>query len=294
LKLKGFIYAIVSAVFFGTAGIFVKEGSTINFGPVDLLILQYIIATVILTLICIIKYRSQIKLSNELLKKLLIQSIFGNTLMSICFYSTFKYLDVSVGTMLLYIYPALVALYSFLFLEEKISRTKVFSIVGTFFGSILVLNIFSGSVNTVTITGIILGILSAVFYAFMNIYSAKIVEDVPPIVVTFYTNIFSLVALIVANIGFLYKLPTISSSEVIHSGLLAVFCEIVPLTLLFAAIKHIGAVTTSIISTIELPAATILSFIFLGERLEILQIVGIFIVVYSIIKLKKESSEVQM
>jgi drug/metabolite transporter (DMT)-like permease len=291
MKLKGFIYAIISAVFFGSAGIFIKSGYTNNFSPVDLLMLQYIIATFILFPICLLKYKSSLKLSKEMLKKLVIQGVVGNTFMTVFFYSSFKYLDVAIATMLLYMYPALVAAASFIFMGQKISRIKIAAITGTFIGSLLVLNIFSNSFNLLTVKGIVFGLLAAVFYAFMNIYAEKIVEDVPSPVITFYTTIFSLIVLFIINFSFVTKLSGITQGSIINAGLLAFFCEIIPLTLLYSAIKYIGPVSTSIISTMELPASAVFSYFLMNENLYFIQIAGILVIVYSVILLKREKQQ---
>lgn len=288
MRVKGFIYAIVSSIFFGSAGIFVKSNCSSNFNSVDLLMLQYIIASFILFIICIIKYRQSLKLSKAMLKKLIIQGIIGNTLMTVFFYSALVYLDMAVATMLLYLYPAMVAAFSFIFFKVKISRLKIAAICGTFLGGLLVLNIFSGNFSSISIKGILFGVLSAVFYAFMNLYAEKIVEDVPSMVITFYTTIFSLAVLFIINYGFIGKIPSITSESVLNAGLLAFFCEIIPLTLLYSAIKYIGSVTTSIISTIELPASAVFSYFIMHESISIIQAIGILIIGYSVIVLKKE------
>ncbi len=288
MKLKGFIYAIISSIFFGSAGIFVKSSYTENFSPVDLLMLQYIIASIILYIICLIKYRTSLKLSKSMLKKLIIQGVVGNTLMTVFFYSSFKYLDMAVATMLLYTYPAMVAAISFVFLKVKISKLKIAAICGTFIGSLLVLNIFSSSFSSISLKGVLFGVLSAIFYAFMNLYAEKIVEDVPSMVITFYTTIFSLVVLFIINYGFIGKIPSITSGSIQNAALLAFFCEIIPLTLLYSAIKYIGSVSTSIISTIELPASAVFSNFIMHENIRLVQIIGILIIGYSVIVLKKE------
>ena len=288
MKIKGFILAIISACFFGTAGIFVKSGFSDSFSPVDLLMLQYIIATVILFIICFFKYRNHLKLPKDVVKRLFIQGAFGNTLMTVFFYSSFKYLNVAVATMLLYTYPALVALSAFILHGEKPSRTKILSIIGTFAGCILVLDLFNihGSINYL---GVIFALLSACFYAFMNVYAEKIVNDAPSLVITLYTTIFSLLILVIFNFSFLYKLQSISTSAVTNAAMLAFICEIIPLTLLYEAIKYIGSVSTSIISTIELPSAAVIAFLFLGEKLNLTQIAGTLLVIFCVVKLKQEA-----
>lgn len=288
MKVKGYIYAIISAIFFGSAGIFVKSGYSNNFGPVELLMLQYIIALIILFIFCLIKYRNKLLLSKKMLTKLLIQGAIGNTLMTVFFYSSFKYLEVSTATMLLYTYPAMVAIYSALFLGQRITKRKIFAIIGTFLGSLMVLNLISSNLKSLNIMGVCFGILAALFYSFMNIYAEKIVDEVPSMVITLYTTLFSLIILLIFNPSFISKLGGVSTSSIINAASLAFFCEIIPLTLLYAAIKNIGAVTTSIISTLELPSSAIFSFIFLSEKLSAIQILGILLAVYSVIALKKE------
>lgn len=289
MKLKGFVFAVISALFFGSAGIFVKSGSSVDFTPVDLLMLQYLIATAILFIMCLLNYRSKLRLTRDMFIRLLIQGALGNTLMTVFFYLSFKYLDIAVTTMLLFTYPAMVAMASFIFFKEKVSKTKLFTILGTFLGCFLVLDIFSKSV-TINYLGVIFALLSAVFYSFMNLYAEKIVTDVPGLVITFYTTIFSLAVLFIFNYSFITKLGAITSSSVLNAGLLAFFCEIIPLSLLYESIKYIGPISTSIISSLELPASAIVAFIFLKEKLSTVQILGIILVVFCVIKLKTEHS----
>jgi drug/metabolite transporter (DMT)-like permease len=287
LKLKGFIYAIISAVFFGSAGIFVKSGYSSDFTPVDLLMLQYIIGSIILFLMSFIKYRGKLKLSKDMVKKLIIQGAIGNTLMTVFFYEAFRYLDVAVTTMLLFTYPAMVALAASLIFKQRISQLKLALIAGTFLGCILVLDVFTKT-SGINYIGVAFALLSAFFYAFMNLHAERIVEDLPGLVITFYTTVFSLIVLFIFNFDFVYKLPEVSLPSFVNAALLAFFCEIIPLTLLYEAIKRIGPVSTSIITSLELPASAITAFVFLGERLTLTQIIGILTVVYCVIKLKKE------
>lgn len=289
MKLKGFIYAVISSIFFGSAGIFVKSNYNENFSSVDLLMLQYILASVILLTICLVKYRQSLKLSRSMLKKLIIQGAVFNTFMTVFFYSSFEYLDMAVATMLLYLYPAMVAAISFVFLNTKISRLKIAAICGTFLGSLLVLDIFSNSFSSISIKGILFGVLAAVFYSFMNLYAERIVEDIPSMVITLYTTIFSLVVLFIINYGFIGKIPSITSGSILNAALLAFFCEIIPLTLLYSSIKYIGSVTTSIISTIELPASAVFSYFVMQEGISLVQAIGILVIGYSVIVLKKEN-----
>lgn len=288
MKMKGFLYAILSGLFFGSAGLFVKNGYNANFSPVDLLMLQYIIAAVILSILCFINYRNKLRLSPFMLKKLIIQGALFNTLMTVFFYESFKYLPMAVTTMLLFTYPSMVALVSFVAFKKKITFSKLLSILGTFFGCLLVMKIFSPHKSFDSL-GILFALLSAVFYSCMNLYAENIVEDIPGMVITLYSTIFSLLVLLILNFGFLYKLPSISGQSVLNAGLLSFFCEIIPLTLLYEAIGQIGSVNTSIITSLELPASALLGYFVLHEPLNLSQILGILLVVLCVARLKNDT-----
>jgi drug/metabolite transporter (DMT)-like permease len=208
--------------------------------------------------------------------------------MTLCLYNAMAYLDVAVATMLLYTYPVMVALFSSIFYDERITAGKTVAIAGTFTGCLLVLNNWGGLKGQVSVMGIIFGILSAVFYSFMNIYSGNIVNKVPAAVVTFYSTVFSLLALLLFNYKYVSSLLYMKPEVYANAGMLAFFCEIIPLTLLYAAIKKIGPVRTSIISTLEIPVSALTAFITMGENLLPLQCAGIMLIVFSIMILRRE------
>ncbi|MDT8718585.1 EamA family transporter [Clostridium sp. 19966] len=74
---------------------------------------------------------------------------------------------------------------------------------------------------------------------------------------------------------------------IIFTAILAVLCEIVPLTLLYSSIKHIGSLRVSIIGNLEIPVAIIFSYFALGERINIAQILGACMVVYAAYTVQK-------
>jgi drug/metabolite transporter (DMT)-like permease len=121
----------------------------------------------------------------------------------------------------------------------------------------------------------------------MNIYAEKIVEDIPPIVITFYTTIFSLMVLLIFNFSFIEKLSSVTFTSIQNAALLAFFCEIIPLSFLYAAIKYIGSIKTSIITTLEIPASVIFAFFILSEKISTVQLFGVFLVIGSVVILKK-------
>ena len=283
---KGYIYSIFSAILFGSAGLFVKMAYVGGVDSISLLTLQYMIAVPLMFVLMYIFDKESFKITKAQLLKLAVLGIVGNTFMTVFYYVSFNYLPMEVVAILLYTYPIMVFVYSAVFKKSNLGYKKLFALVLAFFGCVLTLDILSGQLKYSAI-GVIFGLLCAMFYAFMNIYSEENLQGIKPLAINAYSTLFSLIALMI------YKFPLFIFSGEIRSGLLfyttilAVFCEIIPLTLLYAAIKRIGSIKVSIIGNIEIPTAMIISFFILNEKIGFMQIVGTTIVIGAVYMIRK-------
>lgn len=271
---------------FGCAGLVLKYAYVEGIDPVTLLTLQYIIAVALMFALLYLKNKRLPKPDNKHLYHLIILGVVGNTFMTIFYYKAYQYLTMSMVTILLYTYPIMVFLYSIVFEKVKMGMNKVTALVIAFVGCILALDLINGQINY-SIKGICYGLLAAFFYAFMNIYSEKKLKEVDSFSINAYSTLFSLVSLI------LYKFPitlfkgNISKATIVYTIILAVFCEIIPLTLMYAALKYIGSLKVSIIGNIETPTAMLLSFFVLREPISFVQIIGAILVFYAVYIIRK-------
>lgn len=284
---KGYIYAVISAILFGTAGIFVKLAYKTGLDSVSLLIVQYIIAVFLMFLIALLQDVKKLYVSKRELLNMAVLGVVGNTFMTVFYYKAFEYLQVAMVTMLLFTYPIMVFIYSIIFQGKKVESKKILAIFIAFIGCALTLNIFSGRASF-SMKGLIFGLLSAVFYAFMNLYTEKRLDNVDALSINVYSTLFSLITLFfMRKPGFLLE-GNIKFESLIYIIILAVLCEIVPLTLLYASIQHIGALKVSIIGNLEIPTAMIVSFVFLRETISITQIIGASLIVYAVYLIREQ------
>ena len=283
----GYIAAILSAVCFGSSGLFVKYIYRFGLSAGEMLILQYLIAVVVLWLGAYYIYGAKIIISSNLLKKVLILGVFGNTFMTLFYYKSFMFLDVAVATILLFTYPILVTIYSFVFGKEKVDKFILISLLIAFTGSFLVLDLFNFN-STVTTIGVIFGVLGAIFYAFMNIYSESFLDKIEPIILTAYVNTFSLITLIIYYRPFHLFNQSLETKAWLGILMLALIAGVLPVALLYTGIKNIGAVKASIIANFEIPVSAVLSYFIYNERLNSFQIIGMFLVLIGIIILQNK------
>lgn len=283
---KGYIYSITSAILFGSAGLVLKFAYVEGIEPVALLTLQYIIAVSLMFILLYVKNKGLPKLSKGDLYHLFILGVVGNTFMTIFYYSAYKYLTMAMVTILLYTYPIMVFIYSMVFEKAKIKANKITALIIAFIGCMLALDLLNSQINY-SIKGIVFGLLAALFYAFMNIYSEKKLTQVDSFSINAYSTLFSLISLIIYRFPIFIFKGEINRITVLYTIILAVFCEIIPLTLMYAAIKHIGSLKVSIIGNIETPTAMLLSFFVLRESISFVQIIGAILVFYAVYIIRK-------
>ena len=139
----GYIAAVLSAICFGSSGLFVKYIYSFGLSAGEMLILQYLIAVFILWVAAYYIYGAKIIIASSLLKKVFIIGVFGNTFMTLFYYKSFMFLDVAVATILLFTYPILVTIYSFILGQSKVDIFIIVSLFVAFTGGFLVLDHFN-------------------------------------------------------------------------------------------------------------------------------------------------------
>ncbi|MDV3428671.1 MAG: DMT family transporter [Bacillota bacterium] len=278
---KGYLYAVLSSVLFGSAGIFVNFAYKLGLNSINLLMLQYIISVAFMLIFIVIYNRKYLAVTKNEIIRLIIMGAILNTLMTLFYYNAFNYLSVSMVTLLLYTFPSIVFIYKVIFKGYKINIKNISALIIAFLGCILSLNII-GEGKVLNIKGIIFGMLASFFYALLNIYAEEKLKDIESLTINFYTYIFSLASLIIINRDIkIYS--SLNLSAFAEVGLFSILGGILPMVFLFLAIKKIGAFKTSVISNIEIPSAIILSVIILREKISIIQILGGIMIILSIL-----------
>ena len=194
-----------------------------------------------------------------------------------------QYIKAGLERIILFIYPTLVLLISRIFLKEKISVKQVIAILITYFGVIVT---FSGELQY-TGEHILLGgfliFLSALTYASYLVGSGWLIPKFGVLRFTSLAMIVSTVCVIVHYLivgrtsifGYAYQVYLLGF-------LMAVLSTLIPSFLVSLAIKKIGASNFSIIGSIGPISTIVLAYIFLDERLTLLQLLGAVIVIIGI------------
>lgn len=284
----GYLYVIFSAIGFGIASILIKWAYQLNVSPYQLLTTQNLIASLILWTF-ILGFRPKLgQISKKQLIQLFIQGIFGNLASSLLFFLSLQYLSASIAIVLLFTYPALVNLLAFICYHEKISFYRLISLFFTFLGVILTINLFRSPWESISLLGVVYGLASALATAFLNLYGQRILTTTKPIAVTIYPMTFSTIALCMISPPFYIFTGDFGWQACLLAFTLATASTILPLFTLMKGISIIGASKASILSTSEIPFTIFLAVLLLGDKMNIWQLIGTFLIIISIFLLHEE------
>ncbi|MCL5040664.1 MAG: DMT family transporter [Firmicutes bacterium] len=207
----------------------------------------------------------------------------GYGVMSSLYFKGLSLLPASLSALFLYTYPALVAGLSHLVGEERLSWKRGLAVLASFLGLALMLG---GSWSGANAVGTFFGLTAAFTYALYILAGNSILKRVEPQVASTYAItsgalVYLIYSLFTGQLSFHLPLATwiaLLTMALISTGLaIATF---------FQAVKLIGAPLASIVSTVEPLVTILLSILFLGERLSLLQGTGGLFILGSILWLQ--------
>lgn len=146
-------------------------------------------------------------------------------------------------------------------------------------GAMLVLDVFSMVGASLPMIGILFGIGSALTYAFYNVYADLKMVQINHFTVLFYTMTFSLGASFITLMGVEGAIPAISFAAVIKLLIIGIVSGILPVIFFYRSVALIGSERTSIVATLEIPITLLVAFVVIGERMGLIQLVGVLLVI---------------
>jgi len=279
MKIKGYALAITSAFFYGLIPLYILPIRLSDFPPNYTLFLRFLLAAFIILGYLIFKKES-LKIN---LKETLILFILG-----ICYALSTEFLLLGydmltpgIASTILFIFPVIVATIMVLFFKERISRMAILSI-GISTTGVLILGI-QDSIYQFNISGLLVCLLSAVFYALYMIVVNKSQIKVSGFKLTFYSLLFSscyyLAKMALVQETFVIPNPTI----MFNLALLSLVSTVLSIITLVYAIKYIGSTSTSVMGALEPIVAISVSVLFFGEQLTASLISGVALILAGVI-----------
>lgn len=279
-KLKGTIYGLLSAAFYGMNPLFTLPLYSNGMGTTSVLFWRYIISLPILALM--IRFRGQ----SLMVGRRLIVPLAGLGLLmgysSLALFLSYRYMDAGIASSLLFVYPLMVAMIMTFFFHEKLTLQTVLCLVMAG-GGIYMLYSGGASGTTLSAAGTLLVMSSSLSYAvYIVCVNFPAIKRIPTTVLTFYVIAFGWV-IFGAAVAIDGKLDMPSTGfmwgTVIALSLLPTVASLVLTTM---AIQTIGSTATAILGVFEPVTALVFGVALFGEKLTMSDIVGLILILVAV------------
>ena len=199
------------------------------------------------------------------------------------FFASLERIDVSLASLLMCSYPALVVAGAVLLRRERASRRRVTALVVAFAGVTLVLA--GGMGGSLDALGIGLALAASVSYAAYVLACDWMLGRVEPLV---------LAAMLCAGAATAFalggtvtgSLEPVGPSALLVVGAIALVATVLPIAAFLAGVRRIGPSRATILGTVEPPVTIALSAAVFGERLGPLQLLGAALVLTGVLILQ--------
>lgn len=294
LQASGFAFAVLGAVCFSFKAIFVKLAYRYGVDAETLLALRMGYALPFFIAMGIsVSQREPRQLSRRDLGMLLVLGLTGYYLASYLDFLGLRYITAALERLILFIYPTLVVVLSAVFLKKPLSRALYLPMGLCYLGIALAvghdLDLAHAGSNVLLGCALVFG--STLSYAIYLMLSGEEVQTLGATrVAAFASSIACLLSL--AQFAVMRPLANLAQPWQVHAlGLaMALVSTVLPIWLIAVAMRRIGAGPTSMIGTLG-PVLTILfGWVFLGESLGAIQLVGAALVMTGVLLIGRKKA----
>ena len=287
--LKGYLFALVSALTYGMIPLFMIPLKKLDFFSVDTaLFYRFLIAAILILGYLVFYQKESVKIN---LKEGIVLSILGlfYALSAEFLFIAYDFLSPGIASTIFFIYPIMVALILGIFFKEKITLATTISLIVVVVG-VAVLSIKPKNnddkdnfgINSIYI-GLFVSLLGALMYALYMIIVNKTKIKASGVKVSFYSMVF-------ASLFFLVKTLVLGDSVAIpsleigtHLALFSLITTALSVVSLVYAIKYIGSTPTAIMGAVEPVVAVMISVGLFDETLTFSLIAGVIIIISGVL-----------
>jgi drug/metabolite transporter (DMT)-like permease len=280
-SLKGFIFAAISAICYGTNPLGALHLYAQNYSPETVLFYRFFTAALLLMVVMLSK-GSHFKISFREFRALVAFG-FLFAASSLTYYASFKYMDAGLASTLLFLYPLEVSVLMAVFFKEKIKIWTVVSIAVSMAGIALLYR--GGDGATLSTVGCLLVFLSSISYAIYMVMANRINLQMGSVKMTFYAICFCLVFLLLYSVTLGSGLPPVftQASSWGWGFMLGLVPTVLSLIFMVKAVKSIGSTPTAILGALEPVTAVSIGVLVFGEILTSRLIAGIILILGSVV-----------
>ncbi len=254
----GVALVVLSSISFGAMALFARLAYAEGVTPISLLFLRFSLAAVIM--IGIARIRRESMPRGRMLLGFALMGGVGYVGQSLSFFTALTMANAGLVALLLYLYPAIVAVLSAIFYHERLTRYRIFAVVLALAGTALTV----GPQLDARPLGVLLGISAALIYSVYIMAGTRLLRGATPIASS---------AVILSSAAFVFGGLVLVNGITLPTGLggwigvggVAIVATVIAVTTFLIGLKLIGPTRASVLSTFEPVTTVVLAALLLGE-----------------------------
>lgn len=274
---------VLAGVCWGLTGLCNRFITPAGFSQSQIMFVRSFLPLVVLFLYLLIFNRAAFKIKLKDLWCFLGSGLLSLTMFGLAYMNAMQEMSLSMAVVLLYTSPVFVILLSAPLFKERITPAKIVALVLVIVGAVCTTGVITGSL-TITPRGLLFGIISGLGYGLYSIFSRFAFQrGYSSMTVTFYTFLFSSIALTALSEP--WEIPSLIVSPQIGCWLFAlgIVTALVPYLLYTKGLEGVENGTASILATVEMVVATLVSALFFQEPFGLANLIGIVLVFAGIV-----------
>lgn len=283
---RGYLYVITAAVFWAVSGSAGKYLFNHGVTPYQVVQMRVTLAAALLFLWLFLRDRGKLRIAPRDIVYFLILGVTGLAMVQFTYFYTISKIKVAAAILLEYLAPVFIAIYAVTVAKEKLTWPTGIAVTGATLGCYLVVGGYNLNLFAMNKVGLLSGLASAVSFAWYSVYGEHGMRRYSPWTVLFYAFLFAALFWNIAHPpleAFRHSYDPVAWAWILY---IAVFGTLIPFGLYLYGINLIRSTRASITATLEPITAGFLSYFFLGETLEGLQIAGGLLVIGAVILLQ--------
>jgi drug/metabolite transporter (DMT)-like permease len=202
--------------------------------------------------------------------------------MSFCYFTALTMASAGLVAILLYLYPAIVTILSAILFKESMNGLKILALLLALTGTVLTIGLSGGGRPL----GIALAMTAPLIYSAYILAGSLFTKQAgvlstSTVVILSASGVFGLLV-VVEGLNLPRTMAGWGSVLAIALG-----STVVAVNTFFAGLKRIGPTNASVLSTFEPVTTVILAFIFFGEEIGAMRVVGGLLIIVAVILLAK-------
>jgi drug/metabolite transporter (DMT)-like permease len=287
MKKMALIFPIISGGLWGSAGIFVRKLSSFGVNSYTIISSRVLLALIILFIGILIFDKSLLKIKLKDTWIFIATGIFAMLGLNVCYNESVNQLSLSLAAVLLSLSPIFVIFLAAILFKEKITLRKISCMLLAILGCLLASGILENTTKiNFSVIGILIGVLSAFFYALYSILSKIAMgKGYQAFTITFYSLLTLEIVLLPFTDWNILKDFVISSpvNNSIFMLVHSLFTSVLPYVLYTVSLIYIEAGKTSILAAGGEPiSAMIFGMLFFSEIPTILSLIGLVLTIIAL------------